>query len=107
MKQKANTIVMEMEGTKSEDVRDLHYGRGKIMRRVSQLLGTLEKEGQTPVLPEDAPDAPEAVKPVPVIIVVRVKRHRKGLLDYAPFCPAPFPLPLYPYPLLFKPWPYF
>jgi hypothetical protein len=112
MKQKANTIVMEMEGTKSEDVRDLHYGRGKIMRRVSQLLGTLEKEGQTPVLPEDAPDAPEAVKPVPVIIVVRLKRHRKGLLDYAPFglapfpapfLPAPCPLPLKPYPLPFKP----
>ncbi len=55
MKQKANTIVMEMEGTKSEDIRDLHYGRGKIMRRVNQLLGTLEEEGQTTVLEEDAP----------------------------------------------------
>ena len=97
MKQKANTIVIEMEGTKSEDIRDLHYGRGKIMRRVSQLLGTLEKEGQTPVLPEDAPDAPEAVKPVPVIIVVRRKRRRKGLLDYYPSCYSPCYLPFKAY----------
>ena len=124
MKQKANTIVMEMEGTKSEDIRDLHYGRGKIMRRVNQLLGTLEsegqtpevvkeEEGQTPVLEEDAPvseqdapgvvkpvpviDAPGVVKPVPVIIVVRRKRRRKGLLDYYPSCYCPCYLPFKAY----------
>ena len=112
MKQKANTIVMEMEGTKSEDIRDLHYGRGKIMRRVNQLLGTLESEGQTPevvkesegqtpVLEEGAPvleqDAPEVVKPVPVIIVVRRKRRRKGLLDYYPSCYCPCYLPFKAY----------
>lgn len=112
MKQKANTIVMEMEGTKSEDIRDLHYGRGKIMRRVNQLLGTLESEGQTPevvkesegqtpVLEEGAPvleqDAPEVVKPVPVIIVVRRKRRRKGLLDYYPSCYSPCYLPFKAY----------
>ena len=61
MKQKANTIVIEMEGTKSEDIRDLHYGRGKIMRRVNQVLKGLKEEGQTP---EDAQ---------PVIVVVRKK----------------------------------
>ena len=112
MKQKANTIVIEMEGTKSEDIRDLHYGRGKIMRRVNQLLGTLEsegqtpevvkeEEGQTPVLEEGAPvleqDAPEVVKPVPVIIVVRRKRRRKGLLDYYPSCYSPCYLPFKAY----------
>ena len=112
MKQKANTIVIEMEGTKSEDIRDLHYGRGKIMRRVNQLLGTLEsegqtpevvkeEEGQTPVLEEDAPvseqDAPGVVKPVPVIIVVRRKRRRKGLLDYYPSCYCPCYLPFKAY----------
>ena len=112
MKQKANTIIVEMEGTKSEDIRDLHYGRGKIMRRVNQLLGTLESEGQTPevvkesegqtpVLEEGAPvleqDAPEVVKPVPVIIVVRRKRRRKGLLDYYPSCYCPCYLPFKAY----------
>ena len=112
MKQKANTIVMEMEGTKSEDIRDLHYGRGKIMRRVNQLLGTLEEEGQTPevvkeeegqtpVLEEDAPvseqDAPGVVKPVPVIVVVTRKRRRKGLLDYYPSCYSPCYLPFKAY----------
>jgi len=112
MKQKANTIILEMEGTKSEDIRDLHYGRGKIMRRVNQLLGTLEEEGQTPevvkeeedqtpVLEEDAPvseqDAPGVVKPVPVIIVVRRKRRRKGLLDYYPSCYCPCYLPFKAY----------
>ena len=101
MKQKANTIILEMEGTKSEDIRDLHYGRGKIMRRVNQLLGTLEEEGQTTVLEQDAPvleqDAPEVVKPVPVIIVVRRKRRRKGLLDYYPSCYSPCYLPFKAY----------
>ena len=112
MKQKANTIVIEMEGTKSEDIRDLHYGRGKIMRRVNQLLGTLEEEGQTPevvkeeegqtpVLEEDAPvseqDAPGVVKPVPVIVVVTRKRRRKGLLDYYPSCYSPCYLPFKAY----------
>ena len=112
MKQKANTIILEMEGTKSEDIRDLHYGRGKIMRRVNQLLGTLEEEGQTPevvkeeegqtpVLEEDAPvseqDAPGVVKPVPVIFVVRRKRRRKGLLDYYPSCYSPCYLPFQAY----------
>ena len=93
-----------MEGTKSEDIRDLHYGRGRIMRLVNQLLGTLESEGQTPVLQEDAPDAPvlqedapEVVKPVPVIIVVRRKRRRKGLLDYYPSCYCPCYLPFKAY----------
>ena len=96
----------------SEDIRDLHYGRGKIMRRVNQLLGTLEEEGQTPevvkeeedqtpVLEEDAPvseqDAPGVVKPVPVIIVVRRKRRRKGLLDYYPSCYCPCYLPFKAY----------
>jgi len=112
MKQKANTIILEMEGTKSEDIRDLHYGRGKIMRRVNQLLGTLEEEGQTPevvkeeegqtpVLEEDAPvseqDAPGVVKPVPVIVVVTRKRRRKGLLDYYPSCYCPCYLPFKAY----------
>ena len=112
MKQKANTIILEMEGTKSEDIRDWHYGRGKIMRRVNQLLGTLEEEGQTPevvkeeedqtpVLEEDAPvseqDAPGVVKPVPVIVVVTRKRRRKGLLDYYPSCYCPCYLPFKAY----------
>ena len=70
MKQMANTIVMEMEGTKSEDIRDLYDGHGKIARRVSQVLRGLKEEGQTP---EDAQ---------PVIIVVRKKgSSKKGLLD--------------------------
>ncbi|MCL2928509.1 MAG: hypothetical protein MGG37_11085 [Trichodesmium sp. MAG_R01] len=50
-----------MEGTKREDIRDLHDGHGKIMRRVNQVLRGLKEEGQTP---EDAQ---------PVIVVVRKK----------------------------------
>jgi len=66
----ANTIVMEMEGTKGEDLRDLRDGHGKITRRVNQVLRGLKEEGQTP---EDAQ---------PVIIVVRKKgSSKKGLLD--------------------------
>ncbi|MBS9773419.1 hypothetical protein [Trichodesmium erythraeum] len=61
MKQKANTIILEMEGTKREDIRDLYDGNGKIMRRVNQVLKGLKEEGQTP---EDAQ---------PVIVVVRKK----------------------------------
>ena len=70
MTQMANTIVIEMEGTKGEDIRDLRDGHGKIMRRVNQVLRGLKEEGQTP---EDAQ---------PVIIVVRKKgSSKKGLLD--------------------------
>jgi len=70
MKQMANTIVLEMEGTKGEDIRDLSSGHGKILRRVNQVLKGLKEEGQTP---EDAQ---------PVIVVVRKKgSSRKGLLD--------------------------
>jgi len=61
MKQKANTIILEMEGTSSEDIRDLHSGHGKILRRVNQLLEGLKEEGLTP---EDAQ---------PVILVVKKK----------------------------------
>ena len=65
MKQKANTIVLEMEGTKGEDIRDLSDGQGKIMRRVNQVLRGLKEEGQTP---EDAQ---------PVIVVVRKKGQQQ------------------------------
>ena len=69
MKQQANTIIMEMTGTKSEDLRDLHRGEGKIFRKVSQLMEKLKEEGETP---EDAQ---------PIIVVVRKKSNKKGLLD--------------------------
>ena len=61
LQKKANTIILEMEGTKGEDIRDLSNGHGKIMRRVNQVLKGLKEEGQTP---EDAQ---------PVIVVVRKK----------------------------------
>ncbi len=70
MKQQANTIIMEMTGTKSEDIRDLRRGGGKIFKRVAKLMENLKAEGQTP---EDAQ---------PIIVIVRKKSSsRKGLLD--------------------------
>ncbi len=70
MKQEANTIILEMTGTKSEDIRDLRNGHGKIFKRVAKLMENLKAEGQTP---EDAQ---------PIIIMVRKKSSKsKGLLD--------------------------
>ena len=70
MKQVANTIVLQMEGTKDEDIRAFHSGHGKIVKCVNQVLRGLKEEGQTP---EDAQ---------PVIVVVRKKgSSRKGLFD--------------------------
>jgi len=70
MKQQANTIIMEMSGTKSEDIRDLHRGEGKIFKRVAQIMEKLKEDGDTP---EDAQ---------PIIVVVRKKgSSKKGLLD--------------------------
>ena len=61
-----------MEGRKGEDIRDLRYGHGKIIRRVNQVLGELKEEGQTP---EDA-------QPV-IVVVTKTKKvsKRPALLD--------------------------
>ncbi|MGD1700252.1 hypothetical protein [Dapis sp. BLCC M229] len=69
MNQQANTIIMEMTGTKSEDIRDLRGGHGKIFKRVARIMEKLKEEGETP---EDAQ---------PIIVIVRKKSSKKGLLD--------------------------
>lgn len=70
MKQEANTIILEMTGTKGEDIRDLRNGHGKIFKRVGRIMEQLKAEGETP---EDAQ---------PIIVIVRKKSSsKKGLLD--------------------------
>ena len=69
MKQEANTIIMEMSGTKSEDIRDLRRGEGKIFRRIGQMIEQLQESGQ----------ASENIQPI--IVITKKKRSKKGLLD--------------------------
>ena len=69
MKQQANTIIMEMSGTKSEDIRDLRRGEGKIFKRVAKIMEKLKEQGETP---EDAQ---------PIVVIVRRKTEKKGLFD--------------------------
>ncbi|NES68002.1 MAG: hypothetical protein F6K24_23535 [Okeania sp. SIO2D1] len=69
MKQKTNTIILEMGAAKGKDVRDLQRGEGKIYRNIAKMLKQLKATGETP---EDAQ---------PIIVIVRKKREKKGLFD--------------------------
>ena len=69
MKQKTNTIILEMGTAKSRDIRDLQRGQGKIFKNIAKMLKQLKASGETP---EDAQ---------PIIIIVRKKRKSKGLFD--------------------------
>ncbi|NEQ76717.1 MAG: hypothetical protein F6K23_28990 [Okeania sp. SIO2C9] len=69
MKQKTNTIILEMGTAKSKDIRDLQRGQGKISKNIGKMIKQLKASGETP---EDAQ---------PVIIIVRKKSKSKGLFD--------------------------
>ncbi|WP_287279515.1 MULTISPECIES: hypothetical protein [unclassified Okeania] len=69
MKQKTNTIILEMGAAKSKDIRDLQRGQGKISKNIGKMIKQLKASGETP---EDAQ---------PIIVIVRKKREKKGLFD--------------------------
>ncbi|NET42776.1 hypothetical protein [Okeania sp. SIO2B3] len=69
MKQKTNTIILQMNGTKSKDIRNLRKGQGKIFKNIGKILEQLKATGKTP---EDAQ---------PIIIMVRKKSKSKGIFD--------------------------
>lgn len=71
MKQEANTIIMEMTGTDSDDIRDLRSGEGKIYKRVAKIMEKLKAEGDTP---EDA-------QPIIVIVKKKSSSDSRGFLD--------------------------
>lgn len=66
MKQEANTIILDINQTKSKDIRDLRKGQGKIFKKISKMLEQLKAAGQTP------PDAQ------PIILIVKKKSKSKG-----------------------------
>ncbi|GGA47622.1 hypothetical protein CYANOKiyG1_66720 [Okeania sp. KiyG1] len=68
MKQKTNTIILEMGTAKSRDIRDLHRGEGKIFKNIAKMLKQLKESGETP---EDAQ---------PIIIIVR-KKVKERIFD--------------------------
>ncbi|NEP41604.1 MAG: hypothetical protein F6K35_21170 [Okeania sp. SIO2H7] len=65
-----NTIILEFSGAKSDDIYDLRRGEGKIFRRIAKVLEQLKESGEVG----------ENVQPI--IVVVKEKREKRGLLDY-------------------------
>ncbi|NEP77557.1 MAG: hypothetical protein F6K17_27165 [Okeania sp. SIO3C4] len=66
MKEKTNTIILDMGGTKSKELRDLRKGKGKMFRKIGKMLENMKAEGVTP------PDIQ------PVIVIVKKKSKSKS-----------------------------
>ena len=61
MTQQANTIILEMSG-KSDDIKDLRYGEGKLFRKIGNAMESLKEEGHV------------GDNVQPIIVVVKEKR---------------------------------
>ena len=59
--QTANTIILEMAG-KSDDIKDLRYGEGKLFKKIEKAIDSLKEEGH---VGENAQ---------PIIVVVKKKK---------------------------------
>ncbi|NET59122.1 MAG: hypothetical protein F6K47_24155 [Symploca sp. SIO2E6] len=64
VKQKANTIVLEVGSSSKDDLKDLEYGEGKLFRKIARAVEDLKDAGEVD---------PEAQ---PVIIVVEKKKEK-------------------------------
>jgi hypothetical protein len=67
--QEPNTIILEFSGAKSEDLRDLRNSEGKLFKKIALMIEKLKESGEVT----------ENVQPV--IVIVKKKSSKKGLLD--------------------------
>ena len=44
--QKENTIILEFGSAKSDDIKDLRYGEGRLFKRIAYVIESLKEEGQ-------------------------------------------------------------
>ncbi|MEM9220069.1 MAG: hypothetical protein AAGD25_37800 [Cyanobacteria bacterium P01_F01_bin.150] len=61
--QVANTIILEMTG-KSDEIKDLRYGEGKLFRKIEKAIGQLREDGH---VEENAQ---------PIVVVVKKKKSK-------------------------------
>lgn len=67
--QEANTIILDLGSAKSDDIKDLRYGEGKIFNKIGKVIEQLKDSGE---VGENAQ---------PIVVIVKEKTSRKGLLD--------------------------
>lgn len=63
-KQTANTIILEMGSAKSDDIKDLRYGEGKLFSKIGKMLEKLKDSGE---VDENAQ---------PIIVIVKKKSDK-------------------------------
>lgn len=44
--QEANTIILEFGSADSDDIKDLHYGQGKLFRKIAKAIEQLKESGE-------------------------------------------------------------
>jgi hypothetical protein len=67
--QEANTIILEFNSAKKDDLRDLRAGEGKLFRKIQDTIDQLQEKGELG----------DCVQPV--IVIVQQKKSDKGILD--------------------------
>ncbi|MEA5576047.1 hypothetical protein [Anabaena sp. UHCC 0451] len=67
--QEANTIILEFNSAKKDDLRDLRAGEGKLFRKIQDTIDQLQETGELG----------DCVQPV--IVIVQQKKSDKGILD--------------------------
>ncbi|NEN89101.1 MAG: hypothetical protein F6K48_09375 [Okeania sp. SIO3H1] len=68
-KQKANTVIFEIGGAKSDDIDDLRRGEGKVFKKIGQTIEQLKESGEV------------SDNIQPIIVILKKKKSKKGLLD--------------------------
>ncbi|MEM9925774.1 MAG: hypothetical protein AAF915_18830 [Cyanobacteria bacterium P01_D01_bin.50] len=62
--QEANTIILEFGSAKSDDIKDLRHGEGKILKRVGKVIEQLKDSGEV------------AENVQPIIVIVKEKKSK-------------------------------
>lgn len=68
-KQQANTVILEFGTAKSDDIRDLRRGEGKVFNKMGRAIEQLRESGAVS----------ENIQPI--IVILKKKKSKKGLLD--------------------------